>query len=205
MRWGARCALLSLLCAPLCAIAQNTAGHSDNRTVNADMVRQAHVNPRTVTLPVVDGKGIRFTRLSTEDGLSQTKVSQIVQDDQGFMWFGSQYGLSRYDGYKFKVFKHEPGRTNSLSGVLIYSPVQRPFRLALDWMTMNSWTNSIQLSETFTHYRIDTHSGAKGETVPVTQISQDHLGYVVAVNQQGEPAIDLIPMQLTDRFATVTI
>ncbi len=56
-----------------------------------------------------------------EDGLSQTKVSQIVQDDQGFIWFGSQYGLNRYDGYKFKVFKHEPGRTNSLSGVLISS------------------------------------------------------------------------------------
>jgi hypothetical protein len=32
-----------------------------------------------------------------------------VQDDQGFMWFGSQYGLNRYDGYSFKVFKHEPG------------------------------------------------------------------------------------------------
>src|SRR5437773_2529547 len=70
-------------------------------------VPQARVDPRTITLPVVDGKGIRFTRLSTEDGLSQTRVPQIVQDDQGFMWFGSEYGLNRYDGYKFKLFKHE--------------------------------------------------------------------------------------------------
>jgi ligand-binding sensor domain-containing protein len=38
-----------------------------------------------------------------------------------FVWFGSEYGLNRYDGYKFKVFKHEPGSTNSLSGVYIYS------------------------------------------------------------------------------------
>jgi hypothetical protein len=58
-------------------------------------VPQARVDPRTITLPVVDGKGIHFTRLSTEDGLSQTRVPQIVQDDQGFMWFGSEYGLNR--------------------------------------------------------------------------------------------------------------
>jgi hypothetical protein len=32
-----------------------------------------------------------------------------VQDDQGFIWFGAQYWLARYDGYEFKVFKHEPG------------------------------------------------------------------------------------------------
>ena len=58
---------------------------------------------------------------------------QIVQDDQGFMWFGSQYGLNRYDGYKFKVFKHEPGNANSLSGVHFF-PLQRSFWLAVDWM-----------------------------------------------------------------------
>ena len=37
------------------------------------------------------------------------------------MWFASMYGLNRYDGYKFKVFKHEPGNPNSLSGVHNYS------------------------------------------------------------------------------------
>src|SRR5260370_8314691 len=35
-------------------------------------VHQAQVEPRTITLPVVDGKGIRFTHLSTASGLSQT-------------------------------------------------------------------------------------------------------------------------------------
>jgi hypothetical protein len=44
------------------------------------VVPQAHVEPRTITLPVVDGEGIRFTRLSTDDGLSQTRVLQIVRD-----------------------------------------------------------------------------------------------------------------------------
>jgi len=66
---------------------------------------------------------------------------QIVQDDQGFMWFGSQYGLNRYDGYKFKVFKHEPGNRNSLSGVFIYSCSKTvPARSGLD--ARSSWINS---------------------------------------------------------------
>ena len=71
-------------------------------------VPQASVDPWPIRLPVVDGTDIRFTRLSTAGGLSQTKVAQIVQDDQGFMWFGTQYGLNRYDGYNFKVFVHDP-------------------------------------------------------------------------------------------------
>jgi hypothetical protein len=95
MHTRGRCLLFSFLCVPLWATVQNTAGHSESRAVNSDMVGQVHVNPRTITLPVVDGKDIHFSRISTEDGLSQKRVSQIVQDDQGFIWFGSQYGLNR--------------------------------------------------------------------------------------------------------------
>src|SRR5260370_36124320 len=82
-------------------------------------VQQAHVDPRIVTLPVSSGRDIRFKRLSTTEGLSQVKVGQILQDDQGFMWFGTQYGLNRFDGYNFKVFVHDPRDPNSLSGVYV--------------------------------------------------------------------------------------
>ena len=60
--------------------------------------------PLSVRIPAIDGADIRFSRLSTAQGLSQTQVAEIVQDDQGFIWFGTQYGLDRYDGYEFKVF-----------------------------------------------------------------------------------------------------
>ena len=145
--------------------------------------QQAHVEPRTITVPVVDGKGVRFTRLSTDDGLSQTRVSQIVQDDQGFMWFGSQYGLNRYDGYTFKVFKHEPGRTSSLSGVFIYSLFKD--RTGTLWVGCDEFLDKFDpVTETFTHYRIDT-TGAQGETVPVTNISQDHTGRLWLSTSRG--------------------
>src|SRR5579863_5823165 len=79
----------------------------------------ATASSQVVQLPIVNGADIRFARISTADGLSQTKVDRIVQDDQGFMWFGTQYGLNRYDGYNFKIFAHDPGDPNSLSGVYI--------------------------------------------------------------------------------------
>ena len=52
----------------------------------AGAVLQARVDPRPVRLPIIDGTDVRFTRLSTTHGLSQRRASQIVQDDQGFIW-----------------------------------------------------------------------------------------------------------------------
>jgi diguanylate cyclase (GGDEF)-like protein len=47
----------------------------------------------------------RFTHLSVDDGLSQSSVLQILQDRKGLLWFGTQEGLNRYDGYRFTVHR----------------------------------------------------------------------------------------------------
>ena len=41
---------------------------------------------------------------TTSDGLSQSLVFAMVEGDQGFLWLGTQSGLNRYDGHKFKIF-----------------------------------------------------------------------------------------------------
>ena len=58
---------------------------------------------------------IKFRQLTLEDGLSQSTINCIVQDSQGFMWFGTQDGLNRYDGYEFRVYENEPEDPHSLS------------------------------------------------------------------------------------------
>jgi len=58
---------------------------------------------------------MRFEHLSIEDGLPHYSVSSIMQDRQGFLWIGTKNGLARYDGYSFKVFKHQPEHSTSLS------------------------------------------------------------------------------------------
>ena len=56
-----------------------------------------------------------FEQISLEDGLSQSVVSAILQDRRGFMWFGTQDGLNRYDGYEFRVYRRDPGDPNGIS------------------------------------------------------------------------------------------
>ena len=59
---------------------------------------------------------VRFTHLSVADGLSHADVRAIAQDHRGFMWFGTWLGgLNRYDGYTFKVYKHDDQDERSLN------------------------------------------------------------------------------------------
>ena len=59
---------------------------------------------------------LTFTHLSVADGLSNADVRAVAQDHQGFMWFGTWLGgLNRYDGYTFKVYKHDDRDPRSLN------------------------------------------------------------------------------------------
>ncbi|MBL1213099.1 MAG: hypothetical protein HND52_07070 [Ignavibacteriae bacterium] len=56
-----------------------------------------------------------FTNIGIEDGLSQSTIFDIVQDSKSFMWFATNNGLNRYDGYNFKVYTSSAFDTNSIS------------------------------------------------------------------------------------------
>lgn len=60
-------------------------------------------------------KGIKFDHITTEDGLSQNNVLSICHDSRGFMWFGTEDGLNKYDGYHITVYKNDPSKKNTLS------------------------------------------------------------------------------------------
>ena len=137
-------------------------------------------DPRSVRVPAIDGNDIQFSRLSTAQGLSQTQVNEIVQDDQGFIWFGTQYALDRYDGYEFKVFTHDPAHANSLSCVYIHSLFKD--RSGSLWVGCDQFLDRFDsLHETFTHYRIDAGEVANY----VSQISQDRTGMLWLATGSG--------------------
>lgn len=64
-------------------------------------------------------RDIRFNRLTTDQGLLSSSALLAVQDYQGFMWFGSEEGLQRYDGYSFKTYLANEHDTTSLSSSYI--------------------------------------------------------------------------------------
>ncbi len=67
---------------------------------------------------------MKFTHLSTNSGLSQSNVTCILQDKMGFLWFGTQNGLNRYDGYQFTVYRNDPKDSASISNNYIRSIVE---------------------------------------------------------------------------------
>ena len=82
----------------------------------------SQVSPES--LPQICNCVLRFDHISIEEGLSQSSVRVIFQDSRGFLWFGTQDGLNRYDGYGFKVYKPDPDVPNSLSDRWITSIIE---------------------------------------------------------------------------------
>jgi signal transduction histidine kinase/ligand-binding sensor domain-containing protein len=82
-------------------------------TLNEESGGEAEANPQiTVNIPPKD---IKFANISVDQGLSQSSIYSILQDEVGLMWFGTEDGLNKYDGYEFTIFKHDPENSNSLS------------------------------------------------------------------------------------------
>ncbi len=170
--------LAVLLLVPACALAWARAGDSaDTSSLDSPL------DTETIRLPVVDGKDIRFSRISSSQGLYQLRVSDIVQDDQGFIWFGTWNGLIRYDGYNFKVFKHDLERPESLSGVYIDSLFKD--RAGRIWVGTDQFLDRFDpLTETFSHYHFDVPDSS-GLPTTVKHISQDSSGMLWLSTRKG--------------------
>lgn len=67
----------------------------------------------------INSSDFLFKKINASQGLTNDSVSSIVQDEKGFLWFGTQHGLNRYDGYNFTKYTKEPFETNTLSHDLI--------------------------------------------------------------------------------------
>lgn len=69
----------------------------------------------------IQAEQFRFIHYEVENGLSSNTVRSITQDSRGFMWFGTENGLNRFDGYTFKVFKNIVGDSTSIGNNYVYS------------------------------------------------------------------------------------
>ncbi len=56
-----------------------------------------------------------FEYIGKENGLSNLRITSILQDHSGYMWIGAVRGLFRYNGYEMKVYKSNPMEDNSLT------------------------------------------------------------------------------------------
>jgi ligand-binding sensor domain-containing protein len=92
-----------------------------------DMANKVHIAPLLLIFSILlianlsfpQNDEITFKHLSVEDGLSSNTVYAIVQDSRGFMWFGTNKGLNRWDGYKIKRFTFNLQDSSALLGAVV--------------------------------------------------------------------------------------
>jgi len=121
---------------------------------------------------------VRFTHLGVQQGLSQNAVNCIFQDSKGFMWFGTQDGLNRYDGYAFRVFKHDPADSLSLDDNFIVSIYED--RGGVLWIETLNNPESLNrfdgLRESFSRRKKDSVDLSGARSSSVFSSYEDHLG-----------------------------
>jgi ligand-binding sensor domain-containing protein len=141
-----------------------------------------------IRLPLIEGKDIRFTHLSTEQGLSQSRVDHMLQDRRGFIWIGTYNGLNRYDGYSFKTYKPDPNNPNSLGGSLVLPLFED--RSGILWIGVDTGLDRFDpVTERFTHFRADPNNpdSPAGE---VEHITQDRDGMLWLATRNGLDRLD---------------
>lgn len=97
------------------------------------------------------GQTVPFRYLLKKDGLSQSSVFSIAQDGAGFMWFGTRDGLNKFDGYKFKIYRHSDD-PNSLIGNDIRTLFADTTRKELWVGTVSGLSCYHALTDNFTNY-----------------------------------------------------
>ena len=122
------------------------------------------------------GQPIQFGHITADEGLSQSGILSIFQDSQGFMWFGTQDGLNKYDGYNFTVYKYNESDPNSLSDnfvASIYEDKSGNLWIGTDSGGLNKFNRK---TEQFTHYKHDSDNPNSLGANRVLSIYEDKLG-----------------------------
>ena len=120
-------------------------------------------------------QSIKFNHLTVEDGLSNNKVFAVIQDRYGFMWFGTDDGLNRYDGYNFKIFKNNPDDTSSISDNTVRSLFED--KKGNIWIgTKSGVLNKFDpISEIFTKWKLNSKSAIYRSIKSIYEDSKENI------------------------------
>jgi two-component system sensor histidine kinase ChiS len=157
------------------------------------VVWAALLTPGSITPVYAETGTVRFDNITTEQGLSQSTITAILQDRQGFMWFATEDGLNQYDGYQFTVYKHDPDDPGSLSDDVVYS-------LCKDhsgelWVGTAAGLDRFDRAKgTFAHYRHDPDDPYSLGGEFISAILEDRAGILWVGTEDGglnrlDPAI----------------
>ncbi len=121
-------------------------------------------------------RDLKFTNYTINDGLSDGLINCVIQDHQGFMWFGTGDGLDRFDGYEFTAFQHNPFDTTSLSD----NSVTALFTDSRGQLWVGTINGGLDLFDRahnrFLHFLTNTKSPDKVTEIIIQRITEDKKG-----------------------------
>lgn len=127
---------------------------------------------------------IRFDKLTIEDGLSQSSINAILQDKYGFLWIGTNDGLNRYDGNRFRIFRYNPDDTTSLSQNFIRTIFQDSQNTL--WIaTENGLCRYNHEKENFTRYFNEPDNPNSISNNHIRKIIEDNEGFLWLATTYG--------------------
>ena len=135
-----------------------------------------------------------FELIDRSSGLSNLSVSSVIQDRDGFLWFGTQGGLNRYDGRTFKVYSNDPfvasGLLHNLIQTMYYDPEAHEI-----WIGTYQGVSRYNIEkDTFENYTVESN----GLTNPVVvAIEKDDEGMIWVGTLEGLNVIDPESRKLT--------
>lgn len=153
-----------------------------------------------VRLTVVAGQDIQFTALTGEAGLPSGNVYGIAQDTQGFLWFATGDGLSRYDGYSLRTFRFDRDNANSLAHNTVVSILMGHNGVLWLGTTGGGVDRFDPVTETFTHHRHNPSSPTSLSSNSISRkgLLEDPQGVLwVGTNDSGLNRIDLLTGAVT--------
>jgi len=180
MRKGRTHLVLSLgimLACCACSVASDPSIDVTHREGRADSTPRQFQNTHAQGSPA-PGRDLKFTHLTTIDGLSNNRINSILQDRRGFMWFATEDGLNRYDGNTFVVYKNNPADPNTLSANFIQSLIED----GQGNLWIGTWGGGLDKldprTERFTHYRYNPNDPNSISGDAIKSIGQDSHGYL---------------------------
>ena len=136
-------------------------------------------------------QNLNFRHLTIDHGLSQNAVYSILQDSQGFMWFGTKDGLNRYDGRNFVVYQHNPFDSTTISDAYVTKLLED--RHGDIWTGGLSGDVNVLNTETelFCKIPLENESGKKITTNEITEITEGPDG-AIWIATKGDGLIKIL-------------
>ena len=134
---------------------------------------------------------LKFNKISLEDGLAHSDITSIIQDNEGFIWFGTLGGLNRFDGYDLKTFSNQINPFESVYKNRIPKIVPKDDYL---WLVTQGGIECFNIkTEKFLNlnWRFNDNASLSNTKLNSVYVSNNNTIYVLASNYFGEERVFL--------------